>query len=71
MDQLNNGQEQIIVADPLLEQLIRDKDEKNFFALPHVAVSSKLYWDQVPQYLGDEMDAWLAEIAQKAKQLKG
>lgn len=59
---LASGRFRVLVGDPLFEQLIPPDRPLGFQPLPHPAVSSKLYWDQVPRYLGPEMDALLQNI---------
>lgn len=53
-DEINSGRYSVIVADPLIKKLIK-RDNVKFVPLPHVAVSSKLHWDEYPDYLGQEM----------------
>lgn len=36
----------------------------DFRALPHVALSSKLYWNQAPRFLSKEFDRLLKELAE-------
>lgn len=52
--EVNSGKYSVIAADPLIKKLIRNDDIK-FVSLPHAAVSSKLHWDEYPDYLGQEM----------------
>ena len=52
--EVNSGRYSVIAADPLIKKLIRN-DNIRFVPLPHVAVSSKLHWDEYPDYLGEEM----------------
>ncbi len=61
---LNSGKYKKVVADPLVEQLIKAEQKKNisFFSLPHVAVSSKIYWDKPLKFLGDEFSRFVREI---------
>lgn len=49
---VNSGKYHTIIADPLIRQLIREKERIQFINLPHVAVSSKICWDQAPQLMG-------------------
>lgn len=53
----------VVIGDPLLKPLV-DKSEAKFFASPHVAVSSKLYWHQYPRFVGDEMENFIAAVSQ-------
>lgn len=61
---VNSGEFAGIVADPLVEELLTDEAKKStkFFALPNVAVSSKVYWNESINILGEEMSAFLAKI---------
>jgi len=60
---VNSGY-QVIVADPLVKSLIKEPEKIQFIPLPHVAISSKLYWDTTPSlcsdYLIEEIKAALA-----------
>lgn len=60
---VNSGY-QVIIADPLVESLIKEPEKVNFIPLPHVAVSSKLYWDKTPslcsEYLRERVKAVFA-----------
>lgn len=58
---LNRGNYRTVVADPLIQQLIRDKDVA-FYDFPHVAVSSKVHWDDCKRLMGDDMVNWLKQI---------
>ncbi len=51
-----------LVGDPLFFDLIAPEDKIRFYPLPHPAISSKLYWDQVPAWLGTEMEAFIHSI---------
>lgn len=51
-----------VIADPLFRPLVR-KEGARFHGLPSVAISSKVYWDTVPSYLGEEMETFIGEIA--------
>ena len=59
---INSGSYTDIVADPLIKQLLR-KEDVRFHEMASVAVSSKFHWDEVRPLLGDEMEAFLSEIA--------
>ena len=52
--EINSGKYQTILADPEFEKLIRREDVR-LVALPHLAVSSKLHWDEYPDYLGEDV----------------
>ena len=61
---VNSGEYAGIVADPLVEELLTEEAKKStkFFALPNVAVSSKVHWNDTINILGEEMSAFLAKI---------
>lgn len=61
MDLLSAEDYDMIIADPLFEELIpAEKQEKTkFVKFPHISVSSKLYWDRAPVFYGDEAEALL------------
>ncbi len=63
---LNGGEYQKVIADPLVEQLIT-KESKNkgiqFIAMPHVAVSSKIYWNEPVRFLSEEFIKFIRAIA--------
>jgi|GEM_PF-5736637 len=56
---VNSGRYHTIIADPLIRQLIREKDSVRFIELPHVAVSSKVCWDHAPQLMGKRLSGCL------------
>ena len=66
---LNSGEYQAVVGDPMLKQLITAEhiQKLNFYELPHVALSSKVHWDQHKQYVSTAMESWLNEINIKEK----
>lgn len=63
MDLVNGGSYTDIVADPLVGELIKDASVR-FHGLPHVAVSSKVCWDDTKCVIGDDMTRFLSEIAE-------
>ena len=58
---LNSGKYQTIIADPLVKQLIREKTIA-FYGFPHVAVSSKVHWDDCKRLMSDDMIDWMKQI---------
>lgn len=66
-DLLASGRYSKLVADPLLKVLIKGRNIA-FFSMPHVAVSSKLYWHRYRTFIGAEMEAFLAQIADASKE---
>jgi len=64
-DLLNSGEFKKVVADPLIEQLITTNTKNKgirFFAMPHIAVSSKIYWDKPIQFLSDNFINFIRAI---------
>ncbi len=59
---LNSRKYGKVIADPMIRPLIAAADT-SFYDFPHVAVSSKLYWDEYRQFLGKDTKAWLQAIA--------
>lgn len=60
MRELNSGKYAAVIGDPELRRVLR-RDDVRLLPLPHVAVSSKLHWDEYPAYLGDELSTLLRE----------
>lgn len=65
IEMLDSGVYTTLVGDPLFEDLLAEGIDMSFVAIPHVAVSSKLYWDKMPRLLTEEMDAFLNRILEK------
>ena len=62
---LNSGKYQKVVADPLVEQLITKNTKANgieFYGLPHVAVSSKVYWDMPVRFISKEFSDFVKSV---------
>ena len=59
---LNSGKYKVLVGDPLLEDLLYKDSEVKMVKLPHVAVSSKLYWNEAVKFLSHEMEELLKQI---------
>lgn len=57
---INSGRYSVIIADPMIKKLLK-RDDVKFVSLPHVAVSSKLHWDEYVDYLGQEMSDIISE----------
>lgn len=62
IDIVNSGEYTKVIGDPMIQKLIKKK-EINFYELPHVALSSKLYWKESKQFISVEMEEWLKKIA--------
>ena len=43
----------IIIGDPLFKQLVPSYSNVEFIELPHVAVSSKIHWNESPRLMGE------------------
>ncbi len=61
---LNSGKYRTILADPMVRGLLRkeNNDEVKFIDFPHVAVSSKVHWDEYKPFLGDDSVKWLDTV---------
>ena len=57
---------QVLVGDPLLQE-IPGSDRLACFSVPHVAVSSKLYWHDYLRFASPEMEQLLEQIAAAAR----
>lgn len=62
---LNSGQYKTVIGDPMLKQLIKKGQKIRFYDLPHVAVSSKVHWDEYKKILSNETAEWLKNIGGK------
>ena len=62
MELLDKAQFTTLVGDPLLGDLLAEDSNIRLVELPHVALSSKLYWDEMPELLKEEMNDLLDEI---------
>ncbi len=56
LDLINSNHYHTLIGDPLMEELIGEASKVKFVALPHVALSSKLHWNNVPRLLTEEID---------------
>ena len=61
-DLINSGRFSKIIADPEFYRILRNGSTE-LIGLPHLAVSSKLHWNEYPDYLGTDLD----EIAERIK----
>ncbi|MDR1430325.1 MAG: oxidoreductase [Spirochaetaceae bacterium] len=57
---LNSGFD-IIFADPLFKDLLKPDFTRTFIDFPHVAVSSKLYWNRYAEMTGNKIHRYLDE----------
>ena len=64
---LNSGKFTTVIADPMIQKLI-SKDNAtrmDFYSWPHVALSSKVHWEEYKRFLSAETDMWLQKIAER------
>lgn len=61
---IESGAYRLLAGDPLMEELLEGDGKMDFRALPHVALSSKLFWNQAPRFLSKEFDRLLKELAE-------
>lgn len=61
---LNSGEYKKVVADPLVEQLIakQNLEEIKFYPFQHVAVSSKIHWNNPVRLLDESFGKFIREI---------
>ena len=64
---IESGRFRTIVGDPLFAGLIPPDGGVELVELPHPALSSKLYWDHAPHWLGAEMDRLVEAVLSKSK----
>lgn len=64
IQEINSGRYKVIIGDPLIEELIYKESQVKLISLPHVALSSKLYWKHVPELLGNDMDEIVHKVMQ-------
>lgn len=61
---LESGRFRTLVGDPLFAQLIVPDVPVEFVPLPHPAISSKIYWDEFPDFLGVAMEQKVKQICE-------
>lgn len=64
-DLVNSGAFSKVVADPLVEQLVTKAAQARglqFFPLPHVAISSKIYWDKPVRFVSEDFSQFVKNI---------
>ena len=67
---IQSGRYQVLVGDPLLQE-IPSSERLDCFSISHVAVSSKLYWHDYLRFASAEMEGLLARIAQAGHKCAG
>ncbi len=60
-DVMNNGRYTRIIADPLFKALLKADGGGRFVSLPHVAVSSKVYWHNPAELAGKKIKKYIEE----------
>ena len=60
---INSVRFSCVIADPEFFRIIENKNVK-LIGLPHAAVSSKLHWDEYPDYLGNDLEKIVIEKLQ-------
>ena len=66
MQLIQSGRYQVLLGDPLLQE-IPGSVRLACFSIPHVAVSSKLYWHDYLRFASPEMEQLLEQIAAAAR----
>lgn len=61
---INSGKYKTVVGDPMIKALVKEENTEkiNFVPLPHVAVSSKVHWDEYRDFMGKNSESWLNSI---------
>ena len=59
--EINSGKYAYVIADPEFYRVIH-RDDVTLLGLPHVAVSSKLHWDEYMDYLGEDIPRLIKAI---------
>lgn len=59
---LYSGNYKVLVGDPLMEDLLSEDSDIRIVKLPHVALSSKLYWKEAVHFLREEMNQLIEKI---------
>lgn len=59
---IDSGKYTTLIGDPLFGDLLVEDSDIKLVRLPHVALSSKLYWDKMPRLISEEMSLFLDEI---------
>ncbi len=58
---IKSGDFATIIGDPMLKKLMPEQGIR-FYSLPHVAVSSKVHWDEYKRFVSKETEDWLNQI---------
>ncbi len=62
---IKSGDFTTVIGDPMVKKLLPTSDEYDihFYSLPHVAISSKVHWDEYKRFVCKETENWLNSIA--------
>ncbi len=61
ISELESGKYSVLIGDPLLGDLLEDSMNIRHIEIPHVALSSKLYWSKSVHFISSEMEDILAQ----------
>ena len=61
---IDSGRFKVLVGDPLMEDLLEEGGSMTLKKLPHVALSSKLYWNQAPRYISEEFEKFIDSLVE-------
>lgn len=59
---IHSGRFKKLAGDPLFGQLIREEDRIEICPLPHVAISSKIHWDECLPYVSGKMGEFIENL---------
>ena len=62
VDLIYSGEYKVLIGDTLMQGLLSDDCGINFVKVPHVAVSSKLYWNEAPKLFSEEFKNLIEQI---------
>lgn len=62
IDLIYSGEYKVLIGDPLIEGLLSDDCGVRFVKLPHVAISSKLHWNNAPEFFSEEFEKIIEQI---------
>ena len=63
----NEHQYDVIVGDPLYRDLVALNRKSRFVMFPHIALSSRLYWDNDFGYIGEAALTLLRDVNSRTK----
>lgn len=62
---LDSGKYKVLIGDPLMEDLLGEDSKVRMVKIPHVALSSKLHWNEAVHFLREEMEQLVEEAIQR------